>query len=225
MPALTHTALQSASSLIRTLRSGLCLASALFGLSSSSLEARPTIIYAGGDPVPVVWEGSSGPRVLGGHSLGPRQDEPQLAAPTEGYMANLQTRPLRWGHTRAVATTTTVLRFGPRSLEVLEDLPPPPPEETMQISREEIVTTLDSRETYQDILPQVEVATITDELAGQVETEPLPQRTILDDKFVTWVTRRIDDSKVEVPFQLPTENNTEPVAPTERVRVRYRVEP
>ena len=75
---------------------------------------------------------------------------------------------------------------------------------------------------------------LSDHESGQTEIPPAEQltppetsrRSFLDQKFVNWVTRRMDDTEVEIPFLLPSGSSTEePAAPTERVRVRYRTEP
>ncbi len=52
-------------------------------------------------------------------------------------------------------------------------------------------------------------------------------RGILDEDFINWVTRRVERTRVEVPFRLPSETLTgeQPKAPSDRIGVRYRVEP
>lgn len=176
----------------------------------------------------VVWDGVSGPRFIHGEEK--RLSEPVSKATREavvpsGYLARAQSQSLRWDQSRPSATETTVLHFGPRKLEKLESEPPPPVADTVAFSHEERATTLDSNETVQDITAEVSSITIADLYAQNEKPEPVKEKAIIDEQFVNWVTRRMGDSKVEVPFQLPTENNAEPVAPTERVRVRYRVEP
>lgn len=59
------------------------------------------------------------------------------------------------------------------------------------------------------------------------DTVRRPQGGVFDEDFVNWITRRVDEGKVEVPFRLPVPRSTEPSiqVPDERVRVRYRIEP
>jgi hypothetical protein len=87
-------------------------------------------------------------------------------------------------------------------------------------------TSLDAMDDFLEIFPQTDEFTIEDSLATIEVPEPEPKKSVIDENFVNWVTHRMRNSKVEVPFQLPTEvNSEEETAPTERVRVRYRVEP
>lgn len=146
----------------------------------------------------------------------------------DGYLAAGPGRPLRWASPVESATSTVVLRFersdrsrsGNRNLAAADAAPL-----SLEANDEPggVLVAEDST-TYRlqsEQLPPVEVAVEEPE-----EAPPATRRSVLDEKFVNWVTRRMDDTKVEIPFQLPTETTEgEPVAPTERVRVRYRTEP
>lgn len=142
-----------------------------------------------------------------------------------GYLAEGPARPLQWREETEAATTTTVLRFGENRVTVSHGstIAPQQNNDTVRIeaapSREVVMPAI-----YEETAPEI----VVEDLSAVTETAPerAGRRSVLDEKFVNWVTRRIDDTKVEIPFTLPTEpGEGEPVAPTERVRVRYREEP
>jgi len=148
----------------------------------------------------------------------------------DGYLAAGPGRPLRWASPVESATSTVVLRFERsdrsgrsenRNLAAADAAPL-----SLEANGEpDGVLMAEDSTTYRmqsEQLSPVEVAVEEPE----AESPPATRRSVLDEKFVNWVTRRMDDTKVEIPFQLPTETTEgEPVAPTERVRVRYRTEP
>lgn len=156
------------------------------------------------------------------------EPSPVVTPHREGYLETGPARPLVWADNGMSATSTVVLRFETRAAQ-------PPPVSTNPAAPDSQFSFSTESDPSQTMVGEFETRSLGSRPATVVETappaeppkpEPPPSRSVLDERFLNWVTRRIDDTKVEIPFQLPTEpSEGEMIAPTERVRVRYREEP
>jgi hypothetical protein len=212
-------------SLFRTLRR-LTLLGALGGVGMS-LAAQSSMIWPTGIGTFLVKRGpaSEWPGARERAEAGAAVSAPGRSS---GYLASGAARPLRWDQPVDAATSTLVLRF-----ETEDD-------KSETARRALIASAAEAREmrleesALRSLMVMEEPPRVELVSASPPEPVPMPEEAsepparggVLDEQFVNWVTRRIGETKVEIPFQLPTEaTEGDRVAPTERVRVRYRVEP
>ncbi|MFP4282191.1 MAG: hypothetical protein ACLFU2_06180 [Opitutales bacterium] len=141
-----------------------------------------------------------------------------------GYLVNAPARDLVWAETTPSPTTTMVMRF-----ERAEPRADAAELAKATESPETRFGPLDAPETsFFEDLPPLPIPLPQSPLEEEEgEDYVVPRRSsVLDEGFVDWVTQGVDESKLEVPFQLPS--GADPVdftPPSERVRLRYRDEP
>lgn len=144
---------------------------------------------------------------------------------SDGYLRNGVARPLRWAEEPDRSTSMVVLRFENNGVTVSQ-----PGISSQTETEPTVMHETDSPPPVvvrREVEPTVVVTEQPPVAVAATETPEQPTRpTVLDENFVNWVTRRIDETKVEIPFQLPTDpGGGDLITPTERVRVRYREEP
>jgi hypothetical protein len=178
-------------------------------------------------PSTVIWPTGIGDflvkRVSTGETQGDRDGTVERNLGTGGYLVSAPGRPLLWDQASPIATTSEVLVFrDERPLESdLDVFSPQAGEGSAESKPLDTVSAVNAYETAVEEAGAEQGPAMSESVASNGR-----RGSILDEKFVNWVTRRIDETKVEIPFNLPTEGSiVEPVAPTDRVRVRYRVEP